>query len=155
VSPVSTPPQRPSWPARVAGIATGGYVGVLLFATHYPKPQEFLGGNPPSDKTLHLVAYGLLGLFVGTTLLLAGRWSRRTMLLAAVSLILFAALDEATQPLPWFRRAADPLDWVFDCLGIAIGLAAVAVAARALAAPQAGRSQPLSSSASERGTRRS
>jgi VanZ family protein len=113
---------------------TCGYVAALLFATHYPKPQEFLGPNPPSDKTLHLVAYGLLGLFAGMTLLLSGRWSRRTVILAALGLAVFAALDEATQPLPWFHRTADPLDWVFDCLGISIGLSIVAVAARILAA---------------------
>lgn len=131
---VSTPPRRPAWPARLSGLVTGGYVCVLLFATHYPRPREFLGENPPSDKTLHLVAYGLLGLGVGTTLLLSGRRSRRTMILAALGLALFAAFDEATQPLPWFRRAADPLDWAYDCLGIVVGLALVAAADRAFRA---------------------
>jgi len=134
---VSTPHRRPAWPARLAGLVTGGYVGALVFATHYPKPQEFLGENPPSDKTLHLVAYGALGLCVGTTLLLSGRWSRRTMILAALGLAVFAALDEATQPLPWFRRTADPLDWAYDCLGIVVGLALVAVADRAFRAMHA------------------
>jgi VanZ family protein len=127
---VSAAPTPLRWPARLATLATAGYVGVLLFATHYPRPQEFLGSNPPSDKTLHFIAYGLLGLLAGTTLALAGRWSLRNALWLAAALTLFAAFDEATQPLPWFRRAADPLDWVFDCLGIAIGLAVVAVAVR-------------------------
>jgi VanZ family protein len=127
---VSATPASLRWPARLATLATAGYVGVLLFATHYPRPQEFLGSNPPSDKTLHFIAYGLLGLLAGTTLALAGRWSLRNALWLAAALALFAAFDEATQPLPWFRRAADPLDWVFDCLGIAVGLAVVAVAVR-------------------------
>jgi len=127
---VSATPASLRWPARLAALATAGYVGVLLFATHYPRPQEFLGSHPPSDKALHFIAYGLLGLLAGTTLALAGRWSLRNALWLAVALALFAAFDEATQPLPWFRRAADPLDWVFDCLGIAIGLAVVAVSVR-------------------------
>jgi len=127
---VSATPASLRWPARLAALATAGYVGVLLFATHYPRPQEFLGSHPPSDKALHFIAYGFLGLLAGTTLALAGRWSLRNALWLAVALALFAAFDEATQPLPWFRRAADPLDWVFDCLGIAVGLAVVAVAVR-------------------------
>jgi VanZ family protein len=127
---VSTPSASLRWPARLAALTTAGYVGVLLFATHYPRPQEFLGSHPPSDKTLHFIAYGLLGLLAGTTLALAGRWSLRNALWLAAALMLFATFDEVTQPLPWFRRTADPLDWVFDGVGIMIGLAVVAVAVR-------------------------
>lgn len=115
------------WPARLAALATAGYVGVLLFATHYPRPQELLGSSPPSDKTLHFIAYGILGLLAGATLALAGRRSLRAALWTAAALALFAAFDEATQPLPWFGRTADPLDWVYDCLGIAAGIAVVAM----------------------------
>jgi VanZ family protein len=120
----SVSPAFSHWPARLAALATACYVGVLLFATHYPRPQELLGSSPPSDKTLHFIAYGILGLLVGVTLPLAGRQSLRTALWTAAALALFAAFDEATQPLPWFGRAADPLDWVYDCLGIVAGLTA-------------------------------
>jgi VanZ family protein len=126
-------PVSARWPARLAALATAGHAGVLLFATHYPRPQEFLGDTPPSDKLLHFGAYGLLGLLAGATLALAGRWSVRNALWVATALALFAVADEATQPLPWFRRAAEPLDWVFDCLGIAVGLAVVTVSVRLLA----------------------
>jgi VanZ family protein len=37
----------------------------------------------------------------------------------------FAMLDEITQPM--FSRSAEPLDWVYDCIGIVIGIAIVAI----------------------------
>lgn len=112
----------------LARIATAAYAVVLVFATHYPKPQELLGPNAPSDKMLHVIAYGLLACLVGLTLVAAGRWTGSAIARAAGAMAIFGALDEITQPLPWFRRAADPLDWVFDVGGIALGLTAVALA---------------------------
>jgi VanZ family protein len=114
--------------ARIAATTTAVYAAVLVFATHYPKPQELLGPNAPSDKMLHVMAYAVLAGLVGLTLVAAGRWTRPAITRAAGCMAVFGALDELTQPLPWFRRAADPLDWAFDLGGIALGLAAVAVA---------------------------
>jgi len=118
----------PSLIARLAASATAAYAAVLVFMTHYPKPQELLGPNAPSDKTLHVMAYAVLAGLVGLTLVAAGRWTGPAIARAAGWMTIFGGLDEITQPLPWFRRAADPLDWVFDLGGIALGLAAVAVA---------------------------
>jgi VanZ family protein len=114
--------------ARIAATATAVYAAVLVFATHYPKPQDLLGPNAPSDKTLHVTAYAVLALLVGLTLVAARHWTPAALARAAGGMAIFGALDEITQPLPWFRRAADPLDWAFDLGGIALGLAAVAVA---------------------------
>lgn len=116
-----------AWPLAAL---TAAYGVVLVFATHYPKPEDLLGPNPPSDKTLHLVAYGLLGLLVTASLVAADRWSLRAAAAAFVGLAAFAAVDEATQP--FFGRHADALDWVYDCIGLAAGSAAAAVAARFL-----------------------
>lgn len=128
------PPSPPAvgWPVRLLAAATVGYTGVLVWATHHPKPERIVGTNPPSDKLLHVAAYAVLGTLVALTLGAAGRLSLRSGLAVAAGLAAFAALDEATQPLPWFRRSADPLDWVFDVAGVALGLAAGAVAARAV-----------------------
>jgi VanZ family protein len=115
------------WPFRLAATATVAYTVVLVFATHYPKPRELLGANAPSDKTLHVLAYAVLAALVGLTLAAAGRWTGGAITRAAIGMAIFGGLDELTQPLPWFRRAADPLDWVFDLGGIALGLAAVAL----------------------------
>ena len=119
------------WPARLLAAATVGYTAVLLWATHHPQPQRLLGQNPPSDKLLHVWAYAVLGGLVAATLAEAGRLSLRGAAMAAAALAAFGAGDELTQPLPWFRRTADPVDWVFDLVGIATGLAAGAALAAA------------------------
>jgi len=108
--------------ARLLAAATAGYAGVLLYATHHPRPQELLGGPMPADKLLHFLAYGLLALLVAVTLAATRAWSRRAVLTAALLLAAFAAADEATQR--WFGRDTDLWDWLFDCLGIAAGIAA-------------------------------
>jgi VanZ family protein len=115
--------------ARPLAVLTAGYVLVLLFATHYPRPEQFLGPDPPSDKTLHFLAYATLGLLAAATLAAAGRWSRGSVASLAVGLAIFAGLDELTQPA--FGRTAEPLDWVYDLIGLAVGIALVA-ATRAL-----------------------
>jgi VanZ family protein len=115
------------WPFRLAATATVAYTCVLVFATHYPKPQELLGANAPSDKTLHVMAYAVLATLVGLTLAAAGRWTGGAIARAAAGMAIFGVVDEITQPLPWFGRTPDPLDWFFDLGGIALGLAAVAV----------------------------
>lgn len=114
----------PLWAARLLAAATAVYAVVLVTATHYPKPEEFLGPNAPSDKLLHFMAYGLLGLLAAATLLAYGRWSRRNAVKLFVTLALAAIVDEATQPL--CSRAAEPLDWVFDVIGLTISMLLVA-----------------------------
>jgi VanZ family protein len=106
----------------LAGL-TAAYTGLLVFATHYPNPEQFLGPNPPSDKTLHFLAYGALGLLAAALLAVSGRWSPRRVAVLAVGLAIFAAIDEATQPL--FGRSAEPLDWVYDLIGLAAGIGVI------------------------------
>ncbi len=115
--------------ARLLAATTAAYTGFLVWATHYPKPQELLGPNPPSDKLMHVGAYAVLGALVAATLAASSRPTLRTALGAGAALAVFAFVDEVTQPLPWFRRTADPLDWVFDVAGVTLGLALVWAAA--------------------------
>jgi len=107
----------------LAGL-TAAYTGVLVFATHYPRPEQLLGTNLPADKTLHFLAYGALGLLAAALVAVSGRWSARRVAALAAGLAAFAAIDEVTQP--WFGRSADPLDWVYDLIGLAAGIAAIA-----------------------------
>lgn len=113
------------WLPRILPAVTAIYTLVLVFATHYPKPEEWLGPNAPSDKTLHLLAYATLAILAGGTLAMTGRWSTRMALRLTAGLAAFAAVDEITQP--FFSRDAEPLDWAFDCVGVAGGLLAVAL----------------------------
>lgn len=109
----------------VISAGTAAYAAILVAATHHPKPERFLGNNPPSDKLLHFMAYALLGSLAAVAVRARGRLTGKKAVALAVGLAVFAALDEITQPI--FSRAAEPLDWVFDCLGIAVGIAAVMV----------------------------
>lgn len=112
--------------ARPLAVLTAGYVLVLLFATHYPRPEELLGPKPPSDKTLHFLAYATLGILAAATLAAAGRWAWRGVASLAVGLAIFAGLDELTQPA--FGRSAELLDWGYDLIGLAVGIGLVALA---------------------------
>ena len=123
--PPSTPPIRIRGRlARALAAMTAAYTLVLVWATHYPKPERFLGANPPSDKALHFLAYGALAVLAAGTLALARRWTAARAVGLGAGLAAFAAVDELTQPL--FSRDAEPLDWIFDSIGIVVGLAAVA-----------------------------
>ena len=125
--------------SRVAQVLAAGslaYTAVLVFLTHYPEPQELLGEDLPPDKMLHFLAYGVLGFLVTAAVVARGRWSWRTAAITGTALAAFAALDELTQP--WFGRNAEPLDWVWDLIGILAGIAAVA-AVRWLLRSQLGR----------------
>jgi len=124
-----------TWPRRIVTALTAAYTAVLVFMTHYPKPEELVGQKLPSDKLLHFIAYGVLGFLAALVLRARGRLVGRLTPLLGAGLALFAVLDEATQPL--FRRAADPLDWVYDLIGIALGIGAVVAANQFL--PQARR----------------
>lgn len=136
--PVLSPLARP-WFARAFAAATIAFTGLLVYATHHPRPGELLGPNPPSDKTLHFTAYATLASLAAATWLTARRTAGRSIAILAVALAAFGGLDEATQP--FFSRHAEPIDWLYDCLGIVIGLAAVSVPF-ALARRPAGGDRP-------------
>jgi VanZ family protein len=123
-------PKRSPWIARLLAAATAAFTALLVVATHYPRPEELLGPNPPSDKTLHFVAYGMLAALAAATWLTSRRLAGKSLGGLAVALAAFGGLDELTQP--FFRRSAEPLDWLYDCAGIVIGIAAVATMAAIL-----------------------
>jgi VanZ family protein len=129
---VPSEPSRTGWPTRLLAALTVAYAALLVFATHYPRPQDLLGRHPPSDKVLHFCSYAVLAALVTATLAAAGRRTLRSLLVAAAALAAFGAVDEVTQPLPWFRRAAEPLDWLADLAGIAMGITVVAALAAAV-----------------------
>ena len=127
-SPIPPPPDAlPGLVRRGLDLLAVAYTCILLYATHHPKPAELVGPNAPGDKTLHLIAYSLLGGVVAAAVASRGGWSWRSAAAVFVALALFAAADEITQPL--FGRFADTRDWAFDELGLVAGIGAVTVAA--------------------------
>jgi VanZ family protein len=136
-APPPASPRPPSALARLLAWATAGYVCVLVYATHHPRPQELIGEGPgtPSDKSLHLCAYFVLGGLAAATLAAWRRWGARTAAVLTAGLFVFGAVDEITQPL--FGRYADVVDWFADCAGGFAGV--LAIAAIVAAAPVLGR----------------
>jgi len=107
----------------VVDCLAGAYAGVLVSATHYPRPQDLLGANPPSDKVLHFLAYTILGALTAAAAAARGGWNGPRIGLLALGLALFAAGDEVTQPL--FSRAVEFTDWLADLAGLVIGVGVV------------------------------
>ena len=116
---------------RILDLLAAAYTCILLYATHHPRPAELVGPNAPGDKSLHLIAYTLLGGLVAAAFASRGGWGWRAAAALFVPLALFAAADEITQPL--FGRFADGVDWAIDELGLVAGIGLVTVAARLLA----------------------
>ena len=95
------------------------YSIVLVFATHLPNVNTVVR-VPGFDKVLHFAAYGCQATLAIGVLCVAGRASLRNIIILVGALALFGGLDEITQPI--FRRQAEFLDWVADCVGIALGV---------------------------------
>lgn len=92
--------------------------GIAAIGTHIP--AEHIPKTGYSDKTLHLLGYTILA---GSFLL--AMWSRRfsrkkRILRAIIILLVYAALDEITQPL--VNRYASVLDWVADAAGVGVAV---------------------------------
>lgn len=100
------------------------YVALLFTAPHWP--GEWSGAEyglqfNHLDKLVHLSAFGLLGWLLAWAWPLepVGRsWRRLAGLWLLIAI--YAAVDELLQP--YVGRRCDPLDWVADVVGAAIGL---------------------------------
>jgi VanZ family protein len=94
----------------------------LLTMTHLPKPPSAL--PHVGDKTLHLVAYAVLGGLLYANLRWRGADGPAAGLLTIAIVMLGGAVDEWTQPLS--GRSCELADWCADVAGAA--LAAVGAA---------------------------
>jgi VanZ family protein len=110
------------------------YVATLLTLTHLPKPPSVFIERA-SDKTLHFLAYGTLSIL--TYAACAIHWPARRRLAAwvLVACMVFAVIDESTQPL--FNRHADVKDYLFDVIGICCGLMVALVTRHFVSKPAA------------------
>lgn len=104
------------------------YWVALVVLTHLPiaAPPVPVRGF---DKYLHIVAFGGLAWLVAMTWhITAGYLTARHLRWAWVLLMVFAAVDEITQP--YFARRASIADWLADGVGLAGGLVVFAVMQR-------------------------
>ena len=111
--------QRALWSLRA--LALVAFASAFL-ATHWPALE--LKPEMPGDKLLHAVT------FVALTLLL---WRARVMPRLGwivLAMLLWAALDELTQSIPWIRRHASLEDFLADAIGVAIAAMAIATVPR-------------------------
>jgi VanZ family protein len=104
---------------RFAVLVLVPYWLLLFIGTHIPTTSMPKIDN--LDKVLHASAYaGLAFLLVWAIPKRLYRGPKR-YLLAAILAAAYGIFDEASQML--VGRTADVMDWLFDCLGICIGLA--------------------------------
>lgn len=89
-----------------------GYALLLTTGTHWPRltlPTEL-----PSDKTIHLVAYGVLTALLWRTHWIRSRW------VAVIVAGLWSLLDEYSQNLPGLGRVASWYDAAANVMGVTI-----------------------------------
>lgn len=94
-------------------IAAFGFLATSV-ATHWPK--LVFGPEAPSDKILHAAAFGVL-----TFLLWRTRWIGSVWVLA-LTMVVYAAIDESTQSLPWIQRHTSLDDYYADVIGISLAV---------------------------------
>ena len=111
--------ERENWPRRTSLAVLTVYWALLFAATHVPRLQPILVLRY-SDKLLHAVAFAVLSFLFALAWSLRGPFGWRQFLAVLAILAVYAAFDEATQPL--VQRTADRLDWIADVAGALGGL---------------------------------
>ena len=132
---------RPSFWAQVAPAAL--YVALLFVGGSIPTPELPQGAVMPSDKLMHLLAFGGMQILMFR----AVRWSRlcaaptaQNLLAAALSCAAGALLEFWQAALP--HRSAEFADWLADSLGVLLGALLLAVVTRSPGAVPAATSEP-------------
>ncbi len=100
----------------------GAWALVILAVTTFQVPPGTWSSAPAgADKAGHFLLYAVLGWRLASALSQAEVLSRRSVLVSAAGVVLFAALDEAHQG--WLPgRDPDPMDWATDVVGAGVGL---------------------------------
>ena len=105
---------------RTTRFALSVYWLTMFIGSHLPVPPQVPVGN--SDKFIHFGALAVLAFFIAFYRGQLGRmtWSAYLTIFAVAAA--YGALDEWTQS--FVGRTADPLDWLADISGAAVGLGA-------------------------------
>jgi len=118
----------PKGVGRIFWIAAILYWAALFCATHIPAPR--LPPIPVTDKTAHLVSYGVLAMLLHLALFRADRSRSSTdvAMLVLTILLAYGAIDEWTQ-IP-VGRSCELADWYADAAGASIAMVMVTLVAR-------------------------
>lgn len=105
-------------------IPVGLYAALIFGGSSISSPPEAIASllTKVSDKTLHMLEYGLLGaLFCRACRHAAGPWvARHAVIVASVGCALYGLSDEIHQLFVPFREG-DPLDLAADAIGGLLG----------------------------------
>lgn len=116
-----TQPDKHPQAIRRALIVSCACLWVFAFvATHWP--QSDLPRIETSDKVLHFIGYLALGMILLGALMAHGLERARRIAIVAITLAVYGALDEITQPI--VGRVAAFGDWLADVGG---ALAAIVI----------------------------
>ena len=117
--------QSKTWKRRLPAALLIVYWGSLFVGTHMPIPK--MGGQPRHlDKLMHFGAYAGLSFLLGLWWSGGRRLNRPLALKVFAVTAAYAVVDELLQTIPFVHRQGDVLDFLADCLGSLIGLAAFA-----------------------------
>jgi VanZ family protein len=110
--------------AAISKILLGGFVLLLLIATHLPPNSALLPVEEHGiDKVYHFTAYAILaGLLATTWQLSSGILTARHLRWAWCAIAIFGALDEITQLA--VNRDCSIGDWSADAVGAVCGILA-------------------------------
>ncbi len=109
-------------------VAVAVYQALIFYLSSQPDPLPALTASM-SDKVLHGIEYGGLGLLLAAALRASGVGARRAWLLAFAGASLYGASDELHQ-LFVPGRSCEALDWLADTVGGAAGASVLTGATR-------------------------
>ena len=104
-------------------VCAATWLGAFV-ATHVPQPR--LPYLVASDKVLHFAGFLLLSSLLLLTVAAFGAARTRRVVMVIFTVMVYAALDEITQPLT--GRHASVLDWAADVAGALAGVVIVEAA---------------------------
>lgn len=107
---------------KIAGFVFFAALTFTVIMATLPQPLPIRG--EPSDKVQHITAFAVLTVLAQLAYPDTQRWR------LFVGLTALGALIEAVQAIPALHREASLLDWLADCLAVALVMGAAGLAKR-------------------------
>jgi VanZ family protein len=95
------------------------YAPLLFLGTHWPQLVIPLPGRP--DLVVHLTIFGGWTILLFLSGLAGDPRSWRTVAVVQLVAVLYAAIDEGLQAIPFIRRTFAWDDMMFDTFGVVLG----------------------------------